>query len=111
MREGQICGWIMATETLVPEFFALFRPRFQGISGVDLNYLDEHIKVDAEDHAAWMATAANDILTRQPEAMPDIVFGIEMAGRSVLAVLDALCAEYARGEPIVDMSEFTCSFS
>ena len=48
-------------QTLVPTLFSMFRPAFQHHAGADLRYLDEHITIDADEHAQWMLEAAVEV--------------------------------------------------
>lgn len=89
--EGIIAGWLLVAETLVPELFKMFRPAFLAIQGVDLHYLDEHIAVDADEHALWMMEAACELATEGN--LIDVEIGIALGGRVLLSVPDALYAK------------------
>lgn len=93
--EAQIAGWLMAAETLVPIFFALFRPAFAQIKNVDMRYLDEHIAVDADEHAQWMNEAVIELL-QDEECYRSILSGIDIGGRVTLSIPDLLYSKAMR---------------
>ena len=59
--EPEIAGWLLAAETLVPEMFAAIEPAFARL-GADTRYFSEHVAVDTDEHAAWMAEAVVEIV-------------------------------------------------
>ena len=93
--EEQIAGWLMAAETLVPVFFALFRPAFVRFPNVDMRYLDEHITVDADEHAQWMNEAVLALL-RDESSYEQILAGIDIGGRVTLSIPDLIYAKAVR---------------
>ncbi|MDO8521385.1 MAG: iron-containing redox enzyme family protein [bacterium] len=95
LNEAQIAGWLLVAETLVPHLFALLRPAFEGFPEVDLRYLDEHIAVDADEHAQWMDAAVKEILALGGRA-EEVITGVDLGGRVTLSVPDALYAKAIR---------------
>ncbi len=94
MNEAQIAGWIMIAETIVPDLFKLFRPLISKI-GANLNYLDEHIVVDADEHGQWMIDSATELINSGVDEK-QIIDGIHLGGRVALSVPDALYAKVLR---------------
>jgi hypothetical protein len=97
LNEAQIAGWILAAEALVPVTFALFRQGFAHVKGVDLTYLNEHIIVDTDEHSQWMKESALELLS-ESACFDEIITGIDIGGRVVLRVPDALYAKVIRYE-------------
>jgi len=95
MSEEEMAGWLMATETLVPTFFAIFRPGFARIPGADLRYLDEHIAVDSDEHAEWMNESVHELLKNET-SYERLLAGIRLGGRVMLSIPDALYARTLR---------------
>lgn len=98
LSEAEIAGWILVAEALVPSLFRLFRPCFARMENADLKYLDEHIVVDSDEHAAWMYQAAKDLL-QNGTCVRHILAGIDLGGRTALAVPDVLFAKARRQNP------------
>jgi len=99
MDEGKLAGWLLAQESLVPVLFEVFRPAFAKIKGVDLTYLDEHIRVDADEHAKWMLDGVLALLEKSrtdhgsewgETILKGVLYGIDLAGRVTLSVPDIL---------------------
>ncbi len=90
--EAEIAGWLYAAEMLVPDLFKNMRPLYEGRKGARLAYLDEHIKVDADEHAKWMREAIAEIATT-PEKYAEVIAGIHWGGREALLVPDLLSAK------------------
>lgn len=97
MSEGEIAGWIMIAEMIVPDFFKLMRPLLVKMN-VNMKYIDEHITVDADEHSAWMFKAAIDLI-KQGTPEEEILTGIHLGGRVALSIPDALYAKVLRGLP------------
>jgi pyrroloquinoline quinone (PQQ) biosynthesis protein C len=89
--DGIISGWLLAAESLVPTLFSVFRPAFAQVPGADLTYLDEHIHVDAEEHAQWMCEAAQEISTTE-EGFRSVMSRVEIGGRVTWSGPDAIYA-------------------
>lgn len=95
LSEGEIAGWILVAEALVPTLFESFRPALARIPGADLRYIDEHITVDAEEHSRWMKEGVARL--SDEGADPDrILYGIHLGGRTALSVPDTLYAKHVR---------------
>ena len=91
MSEPMICGWLMVAEALVPVLFQVFRPAFERMPSADLEYFDEHIRVDSDEHAEWMAEAAEALLTRS-DCYAELMLGIDIGARVTFSVPDAVYA-------------------
>ena len=77
MTEPALAGWLLTAETLVPQLFATIRPCFAALPGADIHYFDEHIAVDADEHATWMAEAVADVIAIYgPDCVPAILDGM-----------------------------------
>ena len=99
MSEAEICGWLLAAESLVPTLFQIFKPAFEKFPGADLTYLNEHISVDSDDHAQWMMEGAVAILENsknQSQALAEILAGIGLGGRVTLCIPDVLYSKALR---------------
>ena len=95
LNEGEIAGWILASEFLVPPLFKALRPAFARIPGVKLRYLEDHIVVDSDEHAQWMFDSCLD-LSKEGKFEDDILSGLHMGGRTALSVPDAVYAKHIR---------------
>jgi Iron-containing redox enzyme len=62
MTEPALAGWLLTAETLVPDMFAIMRPCFAAIC--EPAYFDEHIAVDADEHAVWMTESIDDVIAQ-----------------------------------------------
>jgi pyrroloquinoline quinone (PQQ) biosynthesis protein C len=60
MSEPALAGWLLTAETLVPQLFAQMAPHYAGIA--DTTYFTEHVHVDSDEHAAWMAEAVAEVV-------------------------------------------------
>jgi hypothetical protein len=88
--EPEVAGWLLVAETLVPLMFAALRPSFVGL-GCDTRYFDEHVEVDTDEHAAWMAESVEDVLELYgPAAIDKINAGMIDAWQETREVPDAL---------------------
>jgi pyrroloquinoline quinone (PQQ) biosynthesis protein C len=59
--EPEVAGWLLVAESLVPLMFAALRGSFVAM-GCDTRYFDEHVEVDTDEHAKWMAESVEDVL-------------------------------------------------
>ena len=88
--EPEVAGWLLVAETLVPVMFAALRPSFVGL-GCDTRYFDEHVEVDTDEHAAWMAESVEDVLELYGgAATQQITAGMIDAWQETREVPDAL---------------------
>jgi hypothetical protein len=88
--EPEVAGWLLTAETLVPLLFAAIAPRFDALGG-DTRYFHEHIHVDADEHATWMAEAVADVVELYgPACVPDVTAGMREAWHDTLEVPDEL---------------------
>ena len=94
--EEEIAGWLMASESLVPTFFRIFRAAYEKIPGVDLRYLNEHITVDSDEHALWMREAVLELL-HDEESYRKVLAGIDVGARLVLSIPDVM---YSRTQKV-----------
>lgn len=87
--EPAIAGWLLTAETLVPLMFAAIKPCFDRIG--DTRYFSEHIAVDADEHASWMAEAVADVVALYgPESVPIVTAGMADAWQETREVPDRL---------------------
>lgn len=88
--EPEIAGFLLVAETLVPVMFAALEPSFRRL-GCDTRYFTEHIAVDADEHATWMAEAVEDILDIYgPSAAPAIAAGMADGWDETIEIPDEL---------------------
>jgi len=93
--ETVIAGWLLIAESLVPTLFKIFKMAFENISNIDLRYLDEHITVDADEHALWMYEAVEELLLNE-HSFSEIMQGIDIGGRMILCIPDILYSKTIR---------------
>jgi hypothetical protein len=90
LSEGNVAGWLLVAETLVPLMFAALEPSFAAL-GADTRYLREHIHVDADEHAQWMAESVDEIVDLYgPDCCADIHEGMDIGWHETIQVPDAL---------------------
>ncbi len=83
MSEPALAGWLLTAETLVPEMFAVMAPCFAGIA--DTTYFTQHIAVDSDEHAAWMAEAVDEVVELYgPTCVPLVLEGMADAWAETL---------------------------
>jgi hypothetical protein len=88
--EPEVAGWLLVAESLVPLMFAALRPSFVGL-GCDTRYFDEHVEVDTDEHAQWMAESVEDVLDLYGGAASEqITAGMVDAWQETREVPDAL---------------------
>ena len=88
--EPEIAGFLLTAETLVPQMFAALQPAFERL-GCDDRYFTEHVAVDTDEHATWMAEAVADVIdVYGPTCIPDIHAGMADAWAETLEVPDEL---------------------
>lgn len=89
MTEPALAGWLLTAETLVPEMFAVMAPCFEGVG--DTRYFIEHIAVDSDEHASWMAEAVADVVAIYgPSCVPAVLEGMADAWQETLEDPDEL---------------------
>lgn len=93
--EPFITGWLLAAEALVPVMFSVFKEAYQNTPGVDLTYLNEHIVIDADEHAEWMRESAQELMMAS-DCFEQIKAGIDIGARLTLAIPDVLFAKTIR---------------
>jgi hypothetical protein len=77
--EPEVAGFLLVAETLVPVMFAALEPSFAAI-GAETRYFTEHVAVDTDEHANWMAEAVEDVLA---------IYGPDIAPRIAAGMADA----------------------
>lgn len=88
--EPEIAGWLLTAETLVPLMFSSFQPAFERL-GCDGRYFTEHVAVDTDEHATWMAEAIVDVIdVYGPSCIPEIHAGMTDAWSETREVPDEL---------------------
>ncbi len=89
MSEPALTGWLLTAETLVPEMFAVMKPQFDEIG--DTTYFTQHITVDSDEHAAWMAESVAEVVTIYgAECVPLVLRGMADAWAETLEDPDEL---------------------
>jgi pyrroloquinoline quinone (PQQ) biosynthesis protein C len=89
--EPRIAGWLLTAESLVPLMFATVKPCYDKIAGCDTTYFSEHVAVDADEHAEWMAEAVDEVVELYgPRCVPDVIAGMTIAWHETLDAPDAL---------------------
>jgi pyrroloquinoline quinone (PQQ) biosynthesis protein C len=90
LSEGNVAGWLLVAETLVPLMFAALEPSFAAL-GADTRYLREHVHVDSDEHARWMAESVDEIVDLYgPSCCDDIHEGMDIGWTETVLVPDAL---------------------
>ena len=93
--EPEVAGWLLVAETLVPVMFAAMQPCFERVAGCATAYFTEHIAVDADEHATWMAEAVDDIIALYgTRSVAAIAAGMQDAWDETLEIPDALWARH-----------------
>jgi len=88
--EPEIAGFLLTAETLVPLMFAAVARSYE-IAGCDARYFREHVAVDGDEHAMWMAEAVDDVVAAYgPSCVPSILRGMEDAFAETIEVPDTL---------------------
>jgi pyrroloquinoline quinone (PQQ) biosynthesis protein C len=88
--EPEVAGWLLVAETLVPIMFAALAPSFAGL-GANTEYFTQHVAVDTDEHATWMAEAVAEIGDLYgPECESDVRAGMTDAWQETREVPDAL---------------------
>jgi pyrroloquinoline quinone (PQQ) biosynthesis protein C len=89
-REPEVAGWLLTAETLVPLMFAALRDSFAAL-GCDTRYFDEHVSVDTDEHATWMAEAVEEIVAIYGnDCVDEVLAGMVDAWQETREVPDAL---------------------
>ena len=87
--EPAVAGWLLTAETLVPLLFAAIKPCFDRIG--DTRYFSEHIAVDADEHARWIAEAVAEVVALYgPDSIASVTFGMTDAWQETRRVPDHL---------------------
>jgi pyrroloquinoline quinone (PQQ) biosynthesis protein C len=90
LTEPEVAGWLLVAESLVPVMFEAIEPCF-AVLGADTRYLREHVHVDSDDHARWMAESVDDIVDLYgPASCTEIREGMATAWEETLEVPDTL---------------------
>ncbi|MCW5808381.1 MAG: iron-containing redox enzyme family protein [Deltaproteobacteria bacterium] len=91
MAEPAVAGFLLAAEALVPQMFAAMKPSYDAVADANTRYFSEHIAVDADEHAAWMAEAVDEVVAMYgPESVPIVLLGMAEAWAETREVPDAL---------------------
>jgi hypothetical protein len=88
--EPEVAGWLLVAESLVPLMFAAVAPAYARL-GCDITYFTEHIAVDADEHATWMAESVREVATLYGgNAIERIIEGMTDAWTEALVAPDEL---------------------
>jgi pyrroloquinoline quinone (PQQ) biosynthesis protein C len=91
LSEAEVAGWLLVAETLVPIMFAEMKGCFERLDACAVAYFAEHVSVDTDEHAAWMAEAVEEVVALYgAAAVPEVTTGMEDAWRESLQVPDLL---------------------
>lgn len=98
--EPEMAGWLLAAEMLVPIMFARMKVAFDRIPGCDTAYLAEHVAVDSDEHATWMAESVEEVVSLYGAAsVPEVLAGLEDAWVETVEIPDLLheklCASHS----------------
>lgn len=78
--EQQRAGFMLATEHLFPTLLACVRPAIiEHYPDCDMDYIDEHIEVDADEHSIWMKESVIEILNSNIGLADEILQGMKAA--------------------------------
>jgi len=92
--EAEVAGWLLGAESLVPVLFAQMVPSFDSL-GCDTRYFHEHIEVDSDEHATWMAESVEEVVDLYgPAALAQVTMGLNESWAETRAVPDALWARH-----------------
>lgn len=92
LGEPEIAGWLLGAESLVPVLFAQMAPSFDAL-GCDTRYFHEHIEVDSDEHATWMAESVEEVVDLYgPIALVRMAIGLNEAWAETRAIPDLLWA-------------------
>jgi hypothetical protein len=86
LDEPAIAGWLLVAESLVPILFDAVIPAFAR-AGADTTYLSAHVAIDADEHAAWMTEAVEELA---PGGCESIAIGMAEAWDETIRVPDRL---------------------
>ncbi|HUS29957.1 MAG TPA: iron-containing redox enzyme family protein, partial [Kofleriaceae bacterium] len=90
LSEPVVAGWLLVAESLVPLMFAALEPSFAAL-GADTRYLREHVHVDSDEHARWMAESVEEIVELYgPACLAEIREGMVDGWEETVRVPDAL---------------------
>jgi hypothetical protein len=90
-REPELVGWLLTAETLVPHLFAAVVPCYAELAGCETRYFSEHVAVDGDEHARWMADSVCDVVAIYgPSCVPDVLHGMADAWEETREVPDDL---------------------
>ena len=89
-EEPGIAGFLLTAETLVPMMFAAMVNSFEAV-GCDTRYFREHVAIDGDEHATWMAEATADVVALYgDECVPSVLAGMADAWDETREVPDVL---------------------
>ncbi len=72
--EPQKAGFMLATEHIFPKMLQVIRPAvLDHYPKAIMNYIDEHIEVDADEHAIWMQESVEQIIAESEEYTSEIM--------------------------------------
>jgi len=87
--EAELAGWLLVAESLVPLLFAAVGPCFDQLG--DTTYFSEHVHIDSDEHAAWMAEAVADVVAQYgPSCVPEVTSGMAEGWQETIEVPDEL---------------------
>lgn len=87
--EAELAGWLLVAESLVPVMFAAVGPCFDALG--DTRYFSEHVHIDSDEHARWMAEAVADVVAQYgPACVPEITSGMAEGWQETIEVPDEL---------------------
>ncbi len=79
-------GFMLATETLFPTILQVVRPAIIcHFPMADMRYIDEHIKVDGDEHSQWMRESVEQIVSENSVLFEEVLYGMNEAIHGALA--------------------------
>nr|HEX4312850.1 iron-containing redox enzyme family protein [Kofleriaceae bacterium] len=91
LAEPALAGWLLVAESLVPVMFAEMLPHYAALAGADATYFREHVAVDSDEHAAWMAESVAEVVAIYGAAcVPAVLAGMADAWTETREDPDAL---------------------
>jgi pyrroloquinoline quinone (PQQ) biosynthesis protein C len=84
-------GFMFATEALFPLMLKVVRPAIiLHYPDADMQYIDEHIQVDADEHSEWMKESVKQILSSSRETFDEIITGMNFAMHGALYPFESI---------------------
>lgn len=87
--EAQKAGFMLVTEHLFPTLLSCVRPAIiSNYPDCDMDYIDEHIEVDADEHSIWMKESVMEIIVSNLEFTNEVIQGMNEAFKGAIFPLE-----------------------